>query len=145
MESQPGYDLFVRRWAWLFPFTFVFHIFEEYFGSFHQWIARVIGAELSQPQFLNMNVFFWLVMAVGIAAAMVALNGSLHLIFSIVTASYSPGVISGTVFWLPLGGYTLYLASKHFGRAQFFLLVLLGIVLHFMVLMLAFNMANRTR
>ena len=153
-----GYDLFVRRWAWLFPLTFLFHIIEEYYGGFYHWIARLIGAELSPSQFLNLNTFFWLVMAAGtlaamlvpflrwlalMFAAMVTINGSAHLIGSIVTTSYSPGVITGTLLWLPLGVYTLRLAYRNLGRAQFILVILLGTVLHLMVLMLAFNMANR--
>jgi hypothetical protein len=159
-QGRNNYDLFVKRWTWLFPFTFLFHILEEYYGGFPHWVARVFGAELSPSQFLNFNTFFWVVMAVGtlaamlipflrwfalMFAAMVTINGSAHLIGSVATMSYSPGVITGTILWLPLGVYTLRLAYKNLERAQFFLVILLGTVLHLMVLMLAFNMANRSQ
>jgi len=151
---QTGYELFVRRWAWLFPLTFLCHILEEYYGGFHHWIARVIGAELSPLQFLNLNAMFWIVMTVGITAAMlvplcrwlaaifavtVTLNATLHLIGSVVTMTYSPGAVTGTILWLPLGTYTLFLAYKHFTRVQFAAFIIVGIILHLMVLMLAFN------
>ena len=154
VDMQNNYDLFVRRWAWLFPFTFLFHINEEYYCGFSQWIARFTGVEVSPSQFLNLDVFFWLVMTAGIAASMLApsvrwlaatfatvvfINGLTHLVGSSMTISYSPGMITGTIFWLPLGGYTLLLANKYLGRAQFTSSVITGILLHTIILILVFN------
>lgn len=148
-----GYDLFVRRWAWLFPVIYIFHILEEYFGGFYAWLARVVG--VTPPlQFPKWDALFLAVMIAGIAVAMLrpswrwlalifalasAMNGLTHLIAGILTMSYSPGVISGAVFWLPLGGYTLYLAYKGLRPAQFVLGICGGIVLHLAVCALVIN------
>jgi hypothetical protein len=47
----------------------------------------------------------WSLPALG---TIVLLNGILHVIGSIVTRSYSPGVVTGLLCWIPLGGFTLW-------------------------------------
>lgn len=40
-------------------------------------------------------------------ATVTAINGCAHAVGSIATMSYSPGVISGVMLWMPLGIFTL--------------------------------------
>src|SRR5690348_20357 len=40
-------------------------------------------------------------------AAATFVNGCLHLVLTIATRRYSPGVITGSLFWIQLGAYTL--------------------------------------
>lgn len=119
--------------VWLFPLTYVLHLGEEYWGGegFPQWISRVAGANFTEQEFLVLNSFALMLMTVGAwliyrntwrwllvgLAGVVLLNGGLHLVFSILTWSYSPGLISGVLCWMPLGIVILYrqwhLATRH--------------------------------
>lgn len=149
-----GYDLFVKRWAWLVPAIYPLHMLEEYYGGFYAWLARSIGTTPPPLQFPKLDTLFLAAMIAGVAAAMLkpfwrwlalifalasALNGLTHLIAGIFTMSHSAGVITGAVLWLPLGGYILYLAYKGLQRKPFVLGVVGGIVLHLIVCLLVLD------
>jgi hypothetical protein len=42
---------FIGSWVWLFPFSYLIHIAEEYWGGFPAWIARFWGVESSLSNF----------------------------------------------------------------------------------------------
>jgi hypothetical protein len=143
-----GYDLFVKRWSWLFPFIFFLHILEEYFGGFHLWISGITGKEPSISQFLIINILCLLIMIAGIISAMraayfrglavafavaVVINSFAHFIAGIVTATYSPGVFTGMLLWLPAGVYTIYLANKALEKSRLTVMILTGVGLHLAV------------
>lgn len=147
---------FVGYWAWLFPLTYLVHIAEEYWGGvgFYRWIARVIGAELSGQTFLNLNAIFWVVMTAAVASALwtqtadwlvvalgavVLINGLAHTIGSVITQSYSPGLVSGLCLWIPLGAWTLQRAWRSLSRTTIGAGVLVGLALHGLVTLLALN------
>ena len=46
-----------KRWAWLFPLTYLLHLSEEFWGGegFPSWISRVAGAHFSNQDFLTLN------------------------------------------------------------------------------------------
>jgi len=110
-------------WLLLFPATYLVHILEEYYAGegFPEWIGRISRVTLSKAQFLLINASLWvamlavtltvrrvstggcLIVALGV---IVALNGAGHLAGTISTRTYSPGLISGLVLWVPLGIYT---------------------------------------
>ncbi|GAB3428548.1 HXXEE domain-containing protein [Niabella aquatica] len=102
----------------LFPATYLIHIAEEYwFGErFFNWLNHFAGARMTANSFLVLNAICLIIM---IAACVIALyrrdiriplvlagiilsNALLHLIGSIVTNSYSPGLVSALLLWLPL-------------------------------------------
>lgn len=107
---------------WLFPAAYAVHILEEWFGGFPAWLARVSGAPLPWPAFVAINIVGLAVMtaasraasgreergwmAVGIATV-VLVNAFAHIIGSIVTGSYSPGLFSSVILYLPLGQLAL--------------------------------------
>jgi hypothetical protein len=64
-------------------------------------------------------------------------HGSAHLIASAITRSYSPGVISGALLWLPLGTVTLVRAFRAFPRGVWWGGIVLGLALHGLVTGLA--------
>lgn len=153
MQRQP---VFLNNWVWLFPLTYLVHIAEEFWGGvgFYRWIARVVGAELSAQTFLNLNAIFWVVMLVMVASAVwtraadwlivalgaiVLINGLVHTIGSVITQSYSPGVVSGLCLWLPLGAWTLQRAWRCLPRVTIGVGVFVGFALHGLVTMLALN------
>lgn len=137
-----------RAWPLLFPLTYLAHIVEESVGGFPAWSAEHLGFHLDTSAFLAINEFAWIGMLIASLAATIAapakwlviplatiatVNGSAHLIASAVTRSYSPGVISGTVLWLPLGIVTLSRALRTFPRGVWWGGVVLGLALHGLV------------
>jgi Protein of unknown function with HXXEE motif len=109
-----------RGSVWLFPATYAFHLTEEYFAGegFPAWVQRVIGVPLSAAEFVGWNVFAFLLMCVAaalvtrfvqlqwieIALSIAVLgNATAHAVASLVTQTYSPGLITGALIWVPLG------------------------------------------
>lgn len=150
----------VGAWAWGFPLTYLVHIAEEYWlgEGFPAWISRVAGANLTLSRFLDLNVFAWILMTVCIGLALsvpalgwlvtgfgavVSINALAHLVGSVVTRSYSPGLISGVLLWLPLGVFTLNRSWKITRRRTFWIGVLVGVILHGIITLLAFRGGNR--
>jgi Protein of unknown function with HXXEE motif len=106
--------------VWLFPPTYLLHIGEEYLmcGGFPAWVADVLGIAFTNAEFVAWNalgmllicVAAWLVSRhahlrfIEIALAMVVLgNVAAHVLGSLVTWTYSPGLVTGVVVWTPLG------------------------------------------
>ena len=148
---------FIGSWAWLFPASYLAHIAEEYWGGFPKWIARFWGVESSNADFLIWNAAAWLFMTLAVALVLktksycwllvslgtvVLINGLAHAVASIVTTSYSPGLISGSLFFLPLGVITLRGASKKLNRRTFGAGLGVGVLLHMTVVLLAFGFAR---
>ena len=137
----------MEMWIWLFPATYVLHIIEEYRGGFHLWLSRVAGVDLSREDFLAINVIALVVMTAGTAfawvgvapglpsafATVITINGLLHLSGSLLTQSYSPGVVTGMLLWLPLGVYGLRRSRRELALAQFAGGVIIGVLLHVLV------------
>jgi Protein of unknown function with HXXEE motif len=148
--SSPGLP---RYWPLLFPLTYLVHIAEEYWcgGGFYNW-ARVLGMQMDGTRFLRINAVAWTVMlvlsllAVSLLrarwvmisfAAAVLLNGLAHTTASIGTTSYSPGLVSGLLLWVPLGAYTLRRAFAETSRRTFWGAVVWGLALHALVTFIA--------
>ena len=115
----------VRSWhppdpVWLFPATYALHLWEEYFiaGGFALWAERALALRFSDAEFVRWNTFALALMCAGawlvardpklrfieMALAIAVLgNVAAHVLGSLVTWTYSPGLITGLVLWLPLG------------------------------------------
>jgi hypothetical protein len=106
--------------VWLFPPTYALHLWEEYFiaGGFTAWTERALGLQFSAPEFVAWNSCALGLMCVGawlaardpklrfieIALAIAVLgNVAAHVVGSAVTWTYSPGLVTGVVLWIPLG------------------------------------------
>jgi len=140
-------------WGWLYPATYAIHLLEELWGGegFTAWLARVAGVELAPEQFLRWNALAlllmtagviltlrfrhlrWLLLAYGVAFLLNALS---HLFASLYTVSYSPGLLSGLLLWLPLGAWTLLGLSKTLSRRGRRAGVLVGLLMHCIVVAL---------
>lgn len=110
-------------WLWAFPVAYVAHAVEEVAGGegYASWVTRLRGQSLSEAALVEIHLllavacaaavlvarrrrrFYWLV--TGIAGVYLG-NALLHLILTLGTASYSPGLWSGLAIWLPLGAMT---------------------------------------
>jgi len=140
-------------WGWLYPATYAIHILEELWGGegFTAWLARVAGIELSAGQFLGWNALALLLMALGVRLALryrhlrwlllayavaFLLNALSHLAASLYTLSYSPGLVSGLLLWLPLGAFALLRFRKTLSRRGRRAGLLVGLSMHCVVLAL---------
>lgn len=134
-------------WIWLFPVTYLIHALEEYWGGegFYRWVARVIGGGMTAGQFVSINSFALLMMVAGIMifrrtpsvrwltitfATIVFINGVAHLAGSLLTNTYSPGLVSGLLLWIPLGAATFYRARGRVTRRSLMAGVLVGAMIH---------------
>ncbi len=148
---------FVGSWAWLFPASYLLHIAEEYWGDFPAWIARFWGVESSIANFLSWNGGALVMMCVGVALVLltksyrwllvsfgtvVLINGVVHTLASVVTWSYSPGLVTGLLLYVPLGLFTLRRARESVNARTMRAGVIVGVVMHAVVVLLAFGFAR---
>lgn len=135
-----------------FPATYLLHVAEEYWGGFPVWLSRVAGADLSREEFLVINAIALSVMTILVfvvsfrprarfilaaLATSVTVNALLHIGATILTHSYSPGVVTGTLLWLPLGIWTLQRLAHEIAGRQLALGIVIGLLLHAAVSWLA--------
>lgn len=143
--------------VWLLPAAYAFHLGEEWFGGFPEWTARVIGSPLPRPAFLAINAIAfglmllasraatrreangWMTIAI---ATILLINGAAHLLGSLATAAYSPGLFTGIVLYVPLASLVLLRASAQARKGQFGTGVLAGILLHALVVVIAYAAAS---
>ena len=119
-------------WYWLLPLSYAIHIAEEHFGGFVEWSARTSGSGLSVEVFLAATSAGAAMSLVGIflsgrsrrhrwipimMATLFLLNGITHLFTSLMTGSYSPGLVSGLLLWVPLGLLVLARSRGLYSRA----------------------------
>lgn len=140
-------------WGWLYPATYAIHILEEWRGGegFTVWLERISGVELAAGKFLVWNAFALLLMSVGVVLTMrfknlrwlllaygtaFLLNALSHLAASLYTISYSPGLVSGLLLWLPLGALTYVYFKPTLSRRAARAGLIIGVLMHCVVLSL---------
>lgn len=135
--------------SWWFPATYALHAAEEYCTgeTFPVWISRLAAVQFTPTAFLWLNgiamaamlVAAWLAAARGVRwltttlATVVAINGTAHLVGSLATMTWSPGVVTGTLLWLPLGVATLVQRHRELSARSFVGGVVLGLAAHAIV------------
>ena len=143
--EREAHKRLLLRLGWLFPVTYLIHILEEWFGGFVAWFARVLGAGLTEGAFLSLNAAALVGMTVGVALAysfgrmrwlfvsfgtVTLINAAAHVAASIATVSYSPGVLSGALLWLPLGFVTVRAGRGALKRRSFVAGIIVGVLMH---------------
>lgn len=139
---------------WLFPASYFLHVAEEYLAGFPAWAAQFGATQLSDREFLALHVatlvlvslcaflahrFQWLGwLAVGLATVFL-LNASAHLLGTILTHTYSPGLATALILWVPLGIVTLKRDSASMSAGSFVLGLLAGTAAHTFVLLILFG------
>ena len=136
--------------------TFAVHLAEEFWGGigFSAWVRLHSGIPLTEAIALRLNATFFVVMAVPVTVgwlyrparwlfvplgAAELTNGVLHLITSLLTLSYSPGVVSGVLLWIPLGIHVIRTANRIWPTPQIVAGALLGLFLHLLVIATAYG------
>lgn len=151
-QQQTGW----RWWPLLLPASYLLHLAEEWFGGegLTAWTGQALGRAVSAERFLLLNGLFWPLVAVFTVAAvkwprlswvlstfgaLFLVNGVLHALGSLAFASYSPGLVTGLLLYLPVGGYALHAGREQLPPATFARAVLLGLAIHAVVAVVAFG------
>jgi len=149
-----GAHALAPRWAALLPPAYLAHLCEEWWGGpgFAAWAALTMGMDVSPSRFLAINAvalplfavttvaalrsarFGWLAAAL---ATLLFVNGCLHLLATAVFATYSPGVVTGALLYLPLGGLVCRSMSRSLSAAVFARAVAVGVAAHAVVVVAA--------
>ncbi|MEP5610897.1 MAG: HXXEE domain-containing protein [Cyclobacteriaceae bacterium] len=137
----------------LLPIIYLIHLAEEWFGGFLAWAPIALGYEISVERFILINATSLALFSIGTAAALhytrmswfattlaalLGLNGLLHILATFGFGYYSPGTVTGFLLYIPIGIKVLRSTSSQFSRFTFRIAVLLGILLHGLVAYLAF-------
>lgn len=142
--------LLAGSWLWLFPAAYLVHLAEEFWAppTFYGWASRLAGIDFTARLFLLANaVFFtllvfaltrvrrgawpaWVVIALG---TVIGINALLHLAGTLLTRSYSPGLCSGLLVYLPLAAASFARGVRGLERSALWRGVLAGILIHALV------------
>ena len=138
---------------WLFLPAYLIHLAEEWFAGFSRWVAIVAGNPVPGAAFLTINGIAIVLLVVGIrsatrseesgwtavaVAAIALINTVFHASGSILTGTYSPGLISAAVLYVPLGSLVMVRALSQAPRATMARGVAAGVILHAVVIVVAF-------
>lgn len=152
MHATP--ETFVGPWVLLFPATYLGHIAEEYWGGFAGRTAELTGLAVPEAAFLAANALFWVLMSGAVAlvlrrpsraplivtlATIVVINAALHVGGLLLSGSYSPGLLTGVLLWLPLGVVALVRGHRLLPGGRFRSGVVMGMVAHVLVPVVGFG------
>lgn len=147
---------FALRMA-LFPLSYAAHIGEELWSgeAFPGWFSRVFEARFDEADFLSLNLTTFAAMCgaatlawrsapwrwlQGALAAVVLINTLAHVLGSLATRSYCPGLLTAVVLWAPLGVVALRRCARTLERRRFWLALGAGACAHALVTIAALNL-----
>jgi hypothetical protein len=123
-------------------------------AGFVDWASRHLSSSFTGRRFIVINAIAWPAMlATSLAtiyipavrwlvvtlAVILLVNGVLHLGSTFITNSYSPGVISGVLVYLPLASLSLRWAVRECTPAMIAVGIGLGVAIHGLVAFVAFG------
>ena len=146
--------------VWAFVAAFGAHILEEWWGGFPEWLALVAGNPLPRPAFVLFNTGGMLIAAtaahaatrseargwaaVALATALMS-NGILHALGSVATGTYSPGLLTAMILYVPLSLLFFMRATVQASSGMMTRGVLVGLAFHALVIMAAFSVTRMAR
>jgi hypothetical protein len=138
---------------WPFVPAYAIHVAEEWFAGFTTWVAQISGRPMPDAAFLIINAVAMLLLVIAIRAAarnesngwiavtiatIFLINTVSHAAGSLLTRSYSPGLISAVVLYVPLGSLTLIRAIDQSPRGTMSKGVAAATTIHGLVFVAAF-------
>ena len=137
------------------PLGYLLHLADEWWGGegFVAWIERATGATVSPTRFLILNGIVWpLACALTIAAILrpklswfpltfatvLLINAALHFLGTLYTATYSPGLVTALLFYLPFGIAALRRGLRTTVPGIYGWAVVSGFLVHGLVIVAAF-------
>lgn len=133
------------RVALLLPVAVFLHQLEEWFGGFVGWVDQTVGLDLGPERFLTVNAVGLVAFTAGILAAvsfpgaawfagslatLMVVNGVAHLVGSLVYGTYSPGVATGLLLFVPLGLVVLRRLARRLPKPVFVAAIIGGVLFH---------------
>ena len=112
-------ELTLRQLAVALPVVFILHVLEEAPG-FVAWFNRHVDPDITSRLFLTVNAAGFVITLIAATAIAVSrdrvtavlatawvgflmlANGLLHLVATLADAGYAPGVVTGTLLYLPM-------------------------------------------
>ena len=138
---------------WPFVPAFAIHVAEEWFAGFTTWVVQLTGRSMPDAAFIGINAVAMalLVLAIHAAtgdeskgwlaitiAAVFLINTVSHVAGSLLTRSYSPGLFSAVVLYVPLGSLTMIRAFDQAPQSEIRRGVVSALMLHAVVFVIAF-------
>jgi hypothetical protein len=126
---------------WLFVPAYGVHLVEEWLAGFPKWLATVVGRPLPVTVFVSINAVAMVIAVLGIRAAVrterygwiaiaiatvFLINTLSHLAGSLVTGTYSPGLFSAVILYVPLASMVLVRALDQASRQHCYRVSLLA-------------------
>ena len=143
-----------KQISWLIPVAYLFHLADEYFTGFPDWFSRLFKVDLSLNNFIIINSIGFTAtiliailysfnkinsFVIAVLGTLFFVNGIVHILASVFTYSYSPGTISGLIFYLPLGFLIYKNIFPLLPEKQRSLSVIVGILVQIIVSVVAFS------
>jgi hypothetical protein len=145
--------LYSDRAAVLLPLAYILHLAEEWFLGLSEWTQTVLGYDISVERFILINAIALPVFAVGTLAAMykprmawfttsfaalLGINGLLHVFGSLTFGDFMPGTITGVLLYIPLSICVLRSTRRSLSAATYFRAIWIGVAAHAVVALAAF-------
>ena len=144
-----------RWWPLALPLAYALHLAEEWYGGegLVAWTERVLGTELTPLRFVILNAVAWpifaalTVLAIRITAyawllvmfaTVLVVNALLHALGTLAFGAYSPGLVTGLLLYVPVGGLVLVAGHNRLPLRRFGGAMLLGVAIHVAVAFIAF-------
>ena len=141
---------FGRSVFWLCLLAYGLHVIEEYDLGWQPWAVQVLGLPMTWGDFFITNGFGvmplgllagslgWSVPAASLLLPGVMLMNALgfHILPSLRSGAYSPGLISALLLFLPLGGWCMATAFRHHKDSLKLVMPLSVLLMGFPVVML---------
>jgi hypothetical protein len=135
--------------------SYLLHLAEEWWGGegFAAWTARAVGAPVSTTRFLVLNGIVWPLFAVltvlgikrsGLAwflttfGTVILINAALHVLGTLATSSYSPGLVTSVFLYIPFGSLAVASGKRQLPHRNFAVAGLAGFIVHALVAVVAF-------
>lgn len=154
-SSQRRDERLIGNWMWVFPIAYLFHIVEEHFAGFNEWVEGRWQIKSTDLYFLAWNLIAAFGMAYGVRLAMkrrsfrwlilgfglsVLGNGAMHIAASIMTKTYTPGLATSIALWLPLAVFSIWWAwAVKLNKRSTILAIGFGIVANIFILLFVFS------
>jgi len=135
------------------------HFSDELFagGGFYTYVTSIGGNPVSMTRFgvavvfalLSMTIASWVARkrydwVLLVLAAIIFTNALTHLLESLLTHSYSPGLASGLLIWLPLGSVILYRGFTRDCLRIWCIGFAVGTVMNFVILLFTMNLGGKS-
>ena len=149
----------VRIPLWLFPAAYFIHVTEEFVGDAGLSLAprQMNNFNLTPAQFIIINCVGLLLMIFSIAVARwrgfphflliilgttMLVNGLLHVLDTLQSGAYTPGLITSPLIFIPLGAWTLFRLRHDMRWLRYCAAIALGAGAHLLISLLASNGRN---